>query len=70
MPLVEITIVEGREPDRIRALIHEVHTAVVHALAVPEPSVRVAVRTVPRTHWAAGDVTVAEREAAESGAGS
>ena len=67
MPLVEVTLVEGRTPKQIRTLIHELTDAVVRALDVPVPSVRVAVRELPTTHWAAGDVTIAEKEQAASG---
>ncbi len=63
MPLIEVTLVDGRTPEQIRALIREVTAAVVRALRVPQQSVRVAVRELPTTHWAAGDVTIAEREA-------
>ncbi|MBT2233679.1 tautomerase family protein [Nonomuraea sp. NEAU-A123] len=69
MPLIEVTLVHGRTPDQIRTLIHEVTAAVVRALEVPQQSVRVAVRELPATHWAAGDVTIAEREAARESGG-
>ena len=65
MPLVEITLVEGRPPARIRSLVGELHRAVVRALDVPPDSVRVIVREVPPAHWAAGGVTLAERRAQE-----
>jgi 4-oxalocrotonate tautomerase len=65
VPLVEVTMVEGRIPQQIRALISELHAAVVRAIGAPPPNVRVVVREVPATHWAAGDVTIAERRAAE-----
>lgn len=61
MPLVEVSIVHGREPDQIRALISAVTTAVAQTLAAPQPSIRVLVREIPETHWAAGDKTMAER---------
>ncbi|MFE4756770.1 tautomerase family protein [Streptomyces mirabilis] len=66
MPLVEVTLVNGRTPGEIRLLIHELTEAVVEALDVPKQSVRVAVRELPTTHWAAGDVTIAERDAAKT----
>jgi 4-oxalocrotonate tautomerase len=66
MPLVEITLVEGRSPEKLRAVIHEVHEAVVRAAEVPAASVRVVLREVPTTHFAAGDVTIAERQAAQA----
>lgn len=61
MPLVEVTLVEGRSPETLRGLLHEVHAAVVRAIGAPDESVRVVIREVPATHWSAGDVTIAER---------
>lgn len=61
MPLVEVTLVEGRTPAQLRALITAVTEAVVVSVDAPKPNVRVVVREVPPTHWAAGDVTIAER---------
>jgi 4-oxalocrotonate tautomerase len=60
VPLVEVTLAEGRTPEQIRSLIHELHEAVIRAVAAPPENVRVIVREVPPTHWAAGDVTIAE----------
>ena len=61
MPLVDISIVAGREPDKIRALIRQVHTAVQESLDVPPETIRVIVREVPPEHWAVGGVTKAEQ---------
>ncbi|MEX7468234.1 2-hydroxymuconate tautomerase [Mycobacterium adipatum] len=61
MPLVEITLAEGRDADQIRALLAEVHAAVHRAIGAPETNIRVVVREVPATHWSAGGVTLAER---------
>lgn len=63
MPLVEVTMVEGRTPEQLRALISALTTAVVETVDAPRDAVRVVVREVPTTHWAAGDVTIAERRA-------
>jgi 4-oxalocrotonate tautomerase len=67
LPLVEVTLTEGRTPERLRALVHELHAAVVRAIDAPSESVRVIIREVPTTHWAAGDVTIAERRAKATG---
>jgi len=64
MPLVEITLVEGRTPEQLRALLSAATQAVVDSVGAPVDSVRVVIREVPPTHWAAGDVTIAERRAA------
>jgi 4-oxalocrotonate tautomerase len=61
VPLVEITLVEGRSAEQLRALISAVTRACVDSIDAPLDSVRVVLREVPPTHFAAGDVTIAER---------
>jgi 4-oxalocrotonate tautomerase len=63
MPLVEVTLVEGRSDEQLRTLISRLTAAVVDAVGAPKENVRVVLREVPATHWAAGDVTIAERRA-------
>jgi 4-oxalocrotonate tautomerase len=64
MPLVEVTLTQGRSPAQLRALIHELHEAVVRAVDAPAAAVRVVVREIPPAHWASGDVTIEERRTA------
>lgn len=63
MPIIEATITEGRDPQQIRSLIHELTYAAHRALDAPLSSIRVIVREVPPTHFAAADVTITERRA-------
>ncbi|MDM7487547.1 tautomerase family protein [Rhodococcus sp. GXMU-t2271] len=63
MPFIDVTIGLGRSPEQIRALIHELTEAAHRAIDAPKENIRVVIREVPETHWAAGDVTVAERRA-------
>lgn len=67
MPLVEVTLVEGRSPEQLRKLISSLTAAVVESVDAPVAAVRVVIREVPDTHWAAGNVTIAERRAGEAG---
>ena len=60
MPLVDVTLTEGRSADQVRDLIHALHDAVHRTAGARPEHIRVIVREVPRTHWATGDVTVAE----------
>lgn len=60
MPLIEVTIAEGRSADTIRSMIHEVHKAVLRTVDTQPDFIRVIVREVPRDHWATGDVTLTE----------
>ncbi|MBO8185140.1 tautomerase family protein [Streptomyces spirodelae] len=63
MPQVDIALAEGRTPSQIRNLVHEVHAAVLRTVGTRPENIRVVVREVPRTHWATGDVTLAETDA-------
>jgi 4-oxalocrotonate tautomerase len=63
MPFIEVTLVEGRSPDRLHALIAALTDAACGSLDAPRDSVRVVLREVPATHFAAGGVTIAERRA-------
>ena len=61
MPIIEVTLASGRPAEDIRELISAVTAAVCSAINAPRESVRVIVREIPPTHFAAGDVTLAER---------
>lgn len=63
MPFIDVTIAQGRTPEQVRTLIHELTEAAHRAIGAPLSAIRVVVREVPTTHWAAADVTVAERQA-------
>ncbi|CAM3456621.1 2-hydroxymuconate tautomerase [Hydrogenibacillus schlegelii] len=63
MPLIQITLLEGRTEAQKAALIKAVTKAVVEAIGAPPESVRIALYELPRTHWAVGGVTKAELEA-------
>ena len=60
MPLVDVTLTEGRSAEQVRSLISALHDAVERTTGARTEHIRVIVREVPRTHWATGDVTVAE----------
>jgi 4-oxalocrotonate tautomerase len=62
MPLVEVTIAEGRSDAVIRSMIHEVHEAVLRTVDTRPEYIRVIVREVPRAHWATDDVTLPEMD--------
>ncbi|MEU9791275.1 tautomerase family protein [Streptomyces sparsogenes] len=64
MPQITITIAEGRCPAQIRNMMHEVHAAVLRTANTRPEYIRVVVHEVPRTHWATGDVTLTEMDAA------
>jgi 4-oxalocrotonate tautomerase len=61
MPLVQVSLREGRDPAQLRSLISALTRAVVETLDTPLESVRVILTEIPGTHWAAGDVTLDEQ---------
>ncbi len=64
MPLVEVSMIEGRTAQQIRSL-HEAMTAAVETtLGVPREAIWVVIRELPATDWAEGGITIAERRAA------
>ena len=73
MPLVQVSVREGRPAESLRRMISAVTAAVAETLDAPPASIRVIVTEVPLTHWATGDVTLAEKQQAaekQQGAGS
>jgi 4-oxalocrotonate tautomerase len=54
MPLVQITVIEGRTPEQKRALFASVTDAVETSLDAPRASIRVILQEVPAAHWAVG----------------
>lgn len=65
MPFIDVTLVEGRTPEQLRTLIDKLTQAASESVDAPVESIRVVVREVPTSHWAAGNVTIAERRAAQ-----
>ena len=70
MPIIEVTLTPAphRTPEVKRALITALTNAVVDTGVAPREAVRVILREVPAEHFAAGDVTLAERRAAHAAA--
>jgi len=56
MPIVEITLIEGRTKDQKRALAKEVTDAVVSSVGAPIEAVRVIIREIPPEHFAVGGI--------------
>jgi 4-oxalocrotonate tautomerase len=54
MPLIEVTMIEGRTPEAKRALMRRLTDAAEETLGAPRASVRVVIREVPAAHWAVG----------------
>lgn len=51
MPLIEVTMIEGRSVLQKAALIEKVTDAVVDAVGAPIQSIRVCIREIPGENW-------------------
>jgi len=60
MPIVEVTLVEGRSPQTKSDLIRSLTDAVEKSLRAPRQSIRVILREVPATHFGVAGVSKAE----------
>ena len=63
MPIIEVTILEGRTQEKMATLIRELTDAAVHAIDAPAQSVRVIIREVPAEHFAVAGISKAEKRA-------
>ncbi len=63
MPIVQISLVEGRDPETIQRCVKAVARVVHESLGAPLPTIRVAVHQVPAAFWAVGDRTRDEIDA-------
>ncbi|MGW6174037.1 tautomerase family protein [Arthrobacter sp. NPDC055138] len=62
MPLIDVSIAEGRSPQQLRNLASALHRAAEESVdALPE-NTTVIIREVPATHWSKADQTIAERQ--------
>lgn len=66
MPVVQVTLTEGRSPETIRSMISAVTRALVDTGVAPKENVRVLVSEIPPEHFAAGDITISERRASQA----
>lgn len=59
MPLIQVTLLEGRSGEAKDALIRQLTDAAVQALEAPRETVRVILQEVPPAHWGVGGVSKA-----------
>lgn len=60
MPIIEVTLVEGRSPQTKRDLIRALTDAAEKSLRAPRQTIRVLLREMQATHFAIGGVSKAE----------
>ena len=61
MPVVEITLIEGRSLEIKERLHAKVAEAIHQAIDAPHEAIRIIIREVPPAHFSVGGVTKAEK---------
>ncbi len=56
MPIIDITLLEGRSQEQKEKLVAKVTEAAMESLGAPRDSVRIILREVPKHHFAVGGV--------------
>jgi 4-oxalocrotonate tautomerase len=59
MPLIQVTMIEGRSAEMKEALIRKLTDSTVEVTGAPRDSVRVILQEVPAAHWGVGGVSKA-----------
>lgn len=62
MPFINITILEGRTPEKKEELIAELTNTVHGVLEAPFENIRVCINEVPATHWGIAGKSVEKRQ--------
>lgn len=57
MPIIHISLIEGRDEAIVKACVKAVARSVHETLGAPLESIRVYATAVPAAHWAVGDRT-------------
>lgn len=61
MPIVQISVVAGRPPEKITNLIHAVTATVAETLDAPVDTIKVLVTEVAPSNWGSGGITIEEK---------
>ena len=54
MPIIDVTMLEGRTPEQKANLIRALTDAAERTLGAPRESIRVLIRELPPAHWGVG----------------
>jgi 4-oxalocrotonate tautomerase len=66
MPIVHISLIEGRDPVAVNKCVKAVARCIHETLGAPLHTIRVIATSVPAAHWAVGDKTRDELVSAQT----
>lgn len=56
MPIIQVSLVEGRSPQAKAELIRALTEATIAAIGAPRESIRVLLQELPPAHWGVGGI--------------
>lgn len=62
MPIINVQIMEGRPPEKVKDLIKNITNTVSETLDAPKENIRVLVTELPKTHWGIAGVPVSDKK--------
>ena len=62
MPMLQVSILEGRTPEQKEELIKRLTATITETLSVKPESVRVLIQEMPKTNWGISGQSVAKRD--------
>lgn len=66
MPLIDVSLAEGRSPEQLRALIDALHKATEESIGAASDNITIIIREVEKEHWSRNNTTIAEFQAGSS----
>ncbi|PKP90704.1 MAG: 4-oxalocrotonate tautomerase [Alphaproteobacteria bacterium HGW-Alphaproteobacteria-14] len=66
MPIIEVSMLEGRSTDDKERLIRALTDAAITSIGAPRESVRIILREMPTAHFAVGGQSFAAKAAAQA----
>lgn len=67
MPLLQVTLTQGRTPEQIENVIAALTDTLVSTLGVKQESVRVVIQEVAKTHFGSAGMSLARRDGKPAG---
>ena len=61
MPLIQLTIVEGRSPEKKEELIAELTETIHRVIDAPYENIRVSINEIPAAHWGIAGKSIQKR---------
>jgi 4-oxalocrotonate tautomerase len=67
MPFLQLTIIEGRSPEKKEELIAELTETIHRVVDAPYENIRVSINEIPAAHWGIAGKSIKKRQEEQEG---